>query len=456
MVTFRRPRTNPQDSVLGVWANGERVGTWSVVDGEHRFKYDESWPASPAARCLSLSLPFTPDNLPHRGEVVRNFFDNLLPDSDSIRRRLRDKFTTGSTEAFDLLAAIGRDCVGSVQLLPPGMAPDGFDRIESLPLNESEVERAIDHAVTGGRVVGQELTDDFRISIAGAQEKTALLWHKDQWCRPVGATPTTHIFKLPLGLVGNMRADMSTSVENEWLCAKILTQLGLPMADCEMARFGQRKVLVVERFDRALQQPQGRAPWIARLPQEDFCQALGAAGERKYENEGGPGIRAILRQLDNSSRADEDKLAFVSTQLAFWLMAATDGHAKNFSIFLERGGGYRMTPLYDVLSVWPIMGTGSNQLHPRRAKLAMAIRSNLGSKNTHYHLHEIRTRHWQLLAQQSGVPGAFDHMVALVLQVPEALDQVEAKLPAGFPQRVFKTIRTGMLAQAEQFIAELP
>ncbi|MDP2820121.1 MAG: type II toxin-antitoxin system HipA family toxin [Polaromonas sp.] len=452
MVTFRRPRTNPQNSVLGVWANGEHVGTWSVVDGEHRFTYNENWPVSPAARWLSLSLPFTPDNLPHRGEVVRNFFDNLLPDSDAMRRRLRDKFTTGSTNAFDLLAAIGRDCVGSVQLLQPGMAPEGFDRIESRPLNETEVEQAINHAVTGGRVVGQELTDDFRISIAGAQEKTALLWHDNQWRRPVGATPTTHIFKLPLGLVGNMRADMSASVENEWLCAQILAQLGLPVATCEMARFGQRKVLVVERFDRALQQPQGRAPWIARLAQEDFCQALGVAGERKYENEGGPGIKAILRQLDNSSRASEDKLAFVSAQLAFWLMAATDGHAKNFSIFLERGGGYRMTPLYDVLSVWPIMGTGPNQLHPRRAKLAMALRS----KNSHYHLHEIRTRHWQLLAQQSGVPDAFDYMVALVLQVPDALERVAAQLPPRFPQRVFKPIRAGMLAQAEQFISELP
>ncbi|MDP1743101.1 type II toxin-antitoxin system HipA family toxin [Polaromonas sp.] len=456
MVTFRRPRTNPQHSVLGVWANGERVGTWSVVDGEHRFQYDESWPASPAARWLSLSLPFTPDNLPHRGEVVRNFFDNLLPDNDSIRRRLRDKFTTGSIDTFDLLAAIGRDCVGSVQLLAPGMTPEGFDRIDYMPRDETQVEQAINHAVTGGRVVGQELTDALRISIAGAQEKTALLWHQGQWCRPVGATPTTHIFKLPLGLVGNMRADMSDSVENEWLCAQILAQLGLPVADSEMARFGQRKVLVVERFDRALQHPQDRAPWIARLAQEDFCQALGVAGERKYENEGGPGIRAILRQLDNSRRADQDKLAFVKAQLAFWLMAATDGHAKNFSIFLERGGGYRMTPLYDVLSVWPIMGTGPNQVHPRRAKLAMAIRSNLGSKNTHSHLHEIRTRHWQLLAQQSGVPDAFDHMVAMVLLVPDALERVAAQLPAGFPQRVFKTIRAGMLAQADQFIAELP
>jgi serine/threonine-protein kinase HipA len=133
-------------------------------------------------------------------------------------------------------------------------------------------------------------------------------------------------------------------------------------------------------------------------------------------------------------------------------MAATDGHAKNFSIFLQRGGSYRMTPLYDVLSAWPIIGNGPNQVSPRRAKLAMALRG----KNAHYHLHEIHTRHWQALAQQSGVPGAFDQMVALVLQVPDALERVATQLPAGFPEPVLTAIRRGMLAQAEKFIDELP
>ena len=437
--------------MLAVWANGERVGTWSLNDGEHRFQYADSWPTSPAARPLSLSLPLTPDNVPHRGDVVLNFFDNLLPDSDAIRRRLRDKFSTGGTDTFALLAAVGRDCVGAVQLLPPDEEPIGFDQIEATPLDEAGVEHAINTAVTGGRVLGMQEPDDFRISIAGAQEKTALLWHAGQWMRPLGATPTTHIFKLPLGLVGNVRADMSDSVENEWLCARLLGALGMPVADCEPATFGKRKVLVVERFDRALQSPQTGNAWLVRLPQEDFCQALGVSGEQKYEAEGGPGIRAILRQLDTSSRAAADKLVFVKAQLAFWLMAATDGHAKNFSIFLERGGGYRMTPLYDVLSVWPIIGTGANQLSPRRAKLAMALRG----KNTHYHLHEIHPRHWQTLAQQSGVPDAFDHMVALVLQVPDALERVAAELPNGCPKRVFKPIQAGMLAQAQKFINEL-
>ncbi|MBX3587840.1 MAG: type II toxin-antitoxin system HipA family toxin [Ramlibacter sp.] len=437
--------------MLGVWINGQRVGVWSVADAEHRFQYDAEWLASPAGRWLSLSLPFTPDNVPHRGDVVRNWFDNLLPDSDAIRRRMAEKFTHGATDTFALLAALGRDCVGAVQLLPHGQVPQGLESIDATPLDDAGVEQMINNAVGGARVLGQPSDDDFRISIAGAQEKTALLWHGNQWCKPLNATPTTHIFKLPLGLVGNVRADMHDSVENEWLCAQLLALLGMPVAPCEIARFGQRKVLVVERFDRTLQEPPGKAPWLARLPQEDFCQALGVAGSRKYESDGGPGVRDVLRILDNSNSAPNDKLTFVQTLLAFWLMAATDGHAKNFSIFLERGGGYRMTPLYDVLSAWPIIGNEPNMVSPRRAKLAMALRG----KNAHYHLHEIHTRHWQALALQSGVPDAFDRMVGLVLQVPQALAEARALLPAGFPLPVFEAIDQGMRAQASLFVDEL-
>ncbi|MBA3772661.1 MAG: type II toxin-antitoxin system HipA family toxin [Ramlibacter sp.] len=437
--------------MLAVWANGERVGTWSVVDGEHRFQYDDGWIASTAGRRISLSLPFTPGNVPHRGGVVRNFFDNLLPDSDAIRRRLADKFAKGNGDTFHLLAAVGRDCVGALQFLAPNQLPDGFDRIEAQPLDEAGVEKAIDSAVSGARVLGHEDEDDFRISIAGAQEKTALLRQQGRWFRPLHSTATTHIFKLPLGLVGNMRADMHASVENEWLCARLMALLDFDVAPCDIATFGQRKVLVVERFDRALQSPTAKPRWLARLPQEDFCQALGVAGARKYESDGGPGVRDILRILHTSARAAHDKLTFIRALLAFWLMAATDGHAKNFSIFLERGGGYRLTPLYDVLSAWPIIGNGPNQVSPRRAKLAMALRST----NTHYHLHQIHTRYWQALALQSGVPDAFDQMVGLVLQVPDALQQVEDQLPPDFPRPVFAAIRRGMLAQAEKFVEGL-
>ncbi len=114
--------------------------------------------------------------------------------------------------------------------------------------------------------------------------------------------------------------------------------------------------------------------WIARLLQEDFCQATGTPADLKYQSDAGPGIRDCLALLSGSNQASADKLAFVKTQLMFWLMAATDGHANNFSIFLERGGGFRLTRLYDVLSAWPIIGSGLNMVSPRRAKLAMALR----------------------------------------------------------------------------------
>ena len=435
-------------SDLDVWMNGQQVGVWFWTrTGTPGFRYDDNWLLSPNARPLSVSLPIPAGGGDVMGAAVEHYFDNLLPDSNRIRERLRRRFGTPSIRASDLLAAIGRDCVGALQLIPTNSQPPPHDRIDSTQLTDSQVETLLGN-VTGDGIDETSLVDDFRISIAGAQEKTALLRVNDHWHLPAGATPTTHIFKLPLGLVGNMRADMTESVENEWLCAALLKALDFDVATTHMGHFGRQKVLIVERFDRRWMDG-GR--WIARLPQEDFCQATATPGDLKYENDGGPGIRAGLNLLGSSNHADTDKLTFIKSQLAFWLMAATDGHAKNFSIFLQRGGGFHMTPLYDVLSAWPIMGTGPNQVHPRRAKLAMALRS----KNTHYHLHEIHTRHWQTLALQSGVPGAFEQMVGLVLLVPDALQRVADELPEGFPQRVFKPIRAGMLAQAEKFMDEL-
>jgi serine/threonine-protein kinase HipA len=433
---------------LDVWMNGQRMGVWFWTrTGTPGFRYDEAWVQSPNARPLSVSLPIPAGGGDVMGAKVEHYFDNLLPDNSRIRERLRRRFGTASIRAADLLAAIGRDCVGALQLMPAAETPPPFDRIDAKPLSESQV-GALLRDVTSDRTDESSDAFDFRISIAGAQEKTALLRIGQQWHLPTGATPTTHILKLPLGLVGNMRADMTGSVENEWLCATLLTALGLAVAPTQMGLFGRQKALIVERFDRRWMDEE---KWIARLPQEDFCQATGWPGELKYESEGGPGIRASLALLAAGSTAKADSLRFVLAQLAFWLMAATDGHAKNFSIFLERGGGYRLTPLYDVISAWPIIGNGPNQVSPRRARLAMSLRG----KNVHYHLHEIRTRHWEELARQIGVADAFDQMVALVLLVPDALERVAEQLPQGFPQRVFNTIRRGMLAQAEKFVSEL-
>jgi serine/threonine-protein kinase HipA len=425
--------------------NGRRVGVWSQTRGSSSFQYDASWAEAADRRRLSLSLDFSPDNAPRKGAVVDNYFDNLLPDSAPIRKRLQSRFGTESQEAFDLLQAIGRDCVGAVQLLPEGEEPTGVEKVKCEVLDEAGVERAIAAMLSGGRILGLKEEEEFRISIAGAQEKTALLRYQDQWCRPLGTTPTTHILKLPLGLVGNLQADMKESVENEWLCLRLMAAFGLNTAKAEMAEFGKYNVLIVERFDRIWQ---GRK-WIARRPQEDFCQALGFPGSQKYEKGGGPGMKAILDVLAFSAAAAQDRRDFVKGQMIFWLLAATDGHAKNFSLFHEAGGTYRMTPYYDILSTWPIIGTGPNHLAWQKTELAMAVRS----KNAHWKLKDIQPRHWAGVAREAGLNDA-DALIAEVLaQVPTVLAQVGKALPKGFPGKVSEKIFAGIDRQAKVLAA---
>jgi serine/threonine-protein kinase HipA len=266
------------------------MGKYLGCNKEHAFTYDESWFASPGFRSLSLSMPAILTLPIIKGDVVSHFFDNLLPDSDIIRTRLQAKFKARDIGAFSLLEAVGRDCVGAIQLLPKGAVPTGLARIDAEPLDDAGVERRILHALSAPSTMAQEDEDDLRLSIAGAQEKTALLWHDGRWCKPRGATPTTHIFKLPLGLVGNRCADMSTSGENEWLCSRILKAYGLPVAECEVQVFGRTKTLVVKRFDRLLVLA---GTHYVRLPQEDFFQATGTAADDKFEASGGLGMVRI-------------------------------------------------------------------------------------------------------------------------------------------------------------------
>lgn len=419
---------------LAIWANGLRVGEWRApARGQAELQYDEAWLASAEARPLSLSLQLA--RATHKSAAVDSYFDNLLPDSESIRRRLQERFHTGSRGAFDLLAAIGRDCVGAVQLLPPGEPPLDLERIETQPLTATEIEREL-ASVTSPRAPGDD--DDFRISIAGAQEKTAFHRRGARWSRPVGSTPTTHIFKLPLGLVGNRQADMRTSVENEWLCARISAAFGLPVANCEIGEFGAIKVLIVERFDRQLH---SSGKYWLRLMQEDFCQATATPFHRKYQTDGGPGLTEIARLLRGSTEAARDLETLFRAQVLFYLLAATDGHAKNFSIRLLPGTEFRLTPLYDVLSAWPIIGKRANQLPYEKARLAMSLP---GSRPV-YHVKAVQRRHFLELGKRLGLGPATERvLLEMAERLPAVVDRVGTSLPRGFPEPLFNAVVAGM------------
>jgi serine/threonine-protein kinase HipA len=190
-----------------------------------------------------------------------------------------------------------------------------------------------------------------------------------------------------------------------------------------------------------------RAGWIARLPQEDFCQVFGRGSIQKYEEKGGPGMNDILDKLRGSVNAEQDRNRFLTTQLLFWMLAAPDGHAKNFSIRLLAGGVFELTPLYDVMSAWPVIGKGARQFQWQKVKLAMGVRS----KNAHYRLQDIQRRHWNAVAKRNAMGGDFEAAINDILaKTPGVVESVGARLPQGFPAKVAEPIFKGLLLQAKR------
>lgn len=327
---------------LVTWMNNQRVGELTkLANGAHTFKYAPEWLASRYARPLSLSLPLQRRNI--TSDAVFNFFDNLLPDSPIVRDRIVKRYHAKSRQPFDLLSEIGRDSVGAVTLIPE-------DETVMCPIMawEKLTEARLEEVLTAYKadiplgMIREE--NDFRISVAGAQEKTALLRIGNDWCIPKGITPTTHIIKLPIGEIRqpNATLDLSQSVDNEY----------------------------------------------------------------------------------------------------YWLIGATDGHAKNFSVFIQAGGSYRLTPFYDIISAFPVLGgTG---IHISDLKLAMGLNASKGKKTA---IDKIYPRHFLATAKVLKFPEVQMHEILsdFARMIPAALDNVKTSLPTDFPENVVTAVETNVL-----------
>jgi serine/threonine-protein kinase HipA len=230
--------------------------------------------------------------------------------------------------------------------------------------------------------------------------------------------------------------DLTESAENEFFCLKLLAALGMEVAKPQLARFAGKSVLIVERFDRRWT-ADGR---LLRLPQEDCCQALSVAPTRKYQEDGGPGMVQILALLSGSDDPLRDQRAFLKANMVFWLMGATNGHAKNFSLFLQPGGRLQLAPLYDVISAQPSFD--SKQILRKQYRLAMSF-----GEKPHYALQQIVPRHFFETADRARLD---KDVVASILKdllavVPVALERTLVELPPQFPQDVADSIGNGII-----------
>jgi serine/threonine-protein kinase HipA len=424
-----------QYALLHVYLNNRLVGYLDKEpSGAIGFRYDESWLGWDQAFSISLSLPLREDA--YRGGPVSAVFENLLPDSEALRRRIAEKVGARGADAYSLLESIGRDCVGALQFIADGIDPEADSTvIEGEPVDDAAIEKLLRNLAQAPLGLSRE--DDFRISVAGAQEKTALLRYQDQWLKPRGTTPTTHLFKTQVGQLPN-GIGLSNSVENEYYCLKLFEAFGLPMNGAEIMTFGETKALVTERFDRRW----ARDGRLLRLPQEDCCQALSFPPSRKYQSDHGPGMVDILNFLKGSDSPAEDQKLFLKAQILFWLVGATDGHAKNFSVFLRPGGSYSLTPFYDVLTAQPSLD--ARQIELKQMKLAMSV-----GTNRHCRVDEIHARHFVQTADDAGLPKSLirEAIVEIAERGMNALDKIEAVLPAGFPEQIPASVRMAMTAR---------
>jgi len=121
---------------LYCYMNGVLIGYLVNRSGQLSFQYDSTWLSHPQSRPISLSLPL--QSAEHKGNNVDAYFDNLLPDNIQIRQEIVNRLEAESTLTFDLLNAVGVDCVGALSLTNTPNTT-GQTKIKLEPLTDDKI-----------------------------------------------------------------------------------------------------------------------------------------------------------------------------------------------------------------------------------------------------------------------------------------------------------------------------
>ncbi len=393
---------------LRVYLDGEPIGCVEQSSGTLTFTYDDHYRAEPNATPVSLSMPLA--SARHSNKPVRAFLDGLLPDSQPARERWATQYGVSANNPFGLLANVGRDAAGAVQLLPPG------DESDDAAARHGDIEWLSDDDVaTLTRELAEHGADwdpgrhGGRWSLSGAQPKIALFLDEStrRWGIPRDSTPTNAIVKP--AIAGYTRHHI-----NEALCLRAAALSGLLATRVDLVEVADVRAIISHRYDRR-QDADGR--WL-RIHQEDMCQALSVHPSQKYQSEGGPGVADIGRVL--SGLAVDDRL--ISSErffkgLAFnVLIGGTDAHAKNFSLLLI-GARAQVAPLYDVASA---------ACYDQHQRLGSAMKVG-----DHWRMLDVTERDWRTAARQLGIPGdqAMAWVADLRAELPDAFAAAVESLP---------------------------
>lgn len=338
---------------LSTRLHGKEIGILKLVDGKMQFQYNED-----VEFPISLSLPIQKE--PFKEKVCRTFFGGFLPENPQIRKILAQKYKINETNDFALLKELGRDCAGAISFhyTDDEEIEEQHVLIEGDFLSDFEFKKHIED-LPKVPFIGK------RMSLAGAQQKTAICLINNKIALPKNNVPTTHIVK-------PMIKDVKESIQNEYICMKSAFDIGIKTAKVEIRKIDDIEVLLVERFDRKKSENQ---EYIKRLPQEDFAQALGA--DNKYQ----VSFKDCLKVLAQTTNPALNKKEFIKQVIFNFLIENNDAHAKNFSVF-RIFDDIKLTPAYDLLCT---------NVYNFDTNFAMKI----GNAKTHK---DVIEEDWQILA----------------------------------------------------------
>lgn len=384
---------------LRVWANARPMGWFGHEAGEFFFEYDPQWLEQPGGYVLAPQFALSPQRF--KGVLVRNFFENLLPEGQVLEDvlaaiHLRD------ASPFDVLGSLGKELPGVLSLLP-----------ENQVRAQQQAYEPLSHKALSQRIAQREQVPllvanaQATMSLAGAQDKVGLRFDSrtKRFWDSVGQSPTTHILKPDI-----RQARYAPSVINEFACMQLARALKLPVPRVWLLRVPEA-AYVIERYDREVPAHGD----IVSLHQIDGCQLLGYGSAWKYERSGAlvslPKLAHALRALGVRGR---DMLAFQRWVMFNYLVGNADAHAKNLSVLIDGGRpGYRLAPFYDLVCVRAYGDTG----------LALFI----GDEET---FDAVGLHSWEAFCQDCGfaVKETLKELQALATALLPAWDKVRARI----------------------------
>ena len=403
-------------SELAVYLAGQRAGRLIRKDnGNLQFRYEIGYHGP----VISQSLPVREAAYPNR--VCRAVFGGLLLEGDA-REAIARNLGISLGNDYALLEALGGDCAGALTVLEPDEVLPGAP--ERRLLTTAQLDAVLRELPQ--RPLAADPSEGTRLSLAGAQPKLPVIIEDGVFALPLNAAAaTTHILKPEPERFPGL-------VDNEAFCMDLARAVGLPAARVEkqLSSSGM-PYLTVERYDRDL-----TSDPIGRLHQEDFCQALGQASERKYQSEGGPTVVDGVKLLrECSMRPAQDLITFWRALVFNWLIGNCDAHAKNFSLLYDASVP-ALAPLYDLVSttVYPDL----------TERLAMSID---GARTNE----EVSSRAWVELAGEIDYSERFvvGETKSLIAKVSEAVEGLAGS--PGHDNETVVAIADGVSRRVESF-----